>query len=71
MRTLIHALMLATVLTACSSATEDQTNNQKAVVDAVQQPLEKPKTSNDSFWITPKRGENRWTICRGREIREF
>lgn len=35
MRTLIHALMLATVLTACSSATEDQTNNQKAVVDAV------------------------------------
>jgi hypothetical protein len=43
MRTLIHALMLATVLTACSSATEDQTNNQKAVVDAVQQPLDKAK----------------------------
>lgn len=43
MRILIHALMLATVLTACSSATEDQTNNQKAVVDAVQQPLDKAK----------------------------
>jgi len=43
MRTLIHALMLATVLTACSSGTEDQTNNQKAVADAVQQPLDKAK----------------------------
>ncbi|WAR44801.1 hypothetical protein [Methylomonas rapida] len=43
MRTLIHALMLAPVLTACSSATEDQKNNQKAVVDAVQQPLDKAK----------------------------
>lgn len=43
MRTLIHALMLGILLSACSSSTEDKTQTQKDVVDSAQQPLDKAK----------------------------
>ena len=43
MRTLIHALRLGILLSACSSSTEDKTQPQKDVVDSVQQPLDKAK----------------------------
>ena len=43
MRYLINVLVLTSLLTSCSSSTEDDKQSQKEVVDAVHQPLDKAK----------------------------